>query len=201
MNPIAVTAQPRYLGGSGIANKIRRAGLLPGVIYGHNTEPRMIACDPRPLTKALNSSYGPNQLLKLTVTGEDKELLVLCRDPQIHPVTRKLQHVDFFSITPTQKVQLRVPIRLKGRSVGEKLGGRLMFVRRFVTVECTAETLPDAITVEMAPFLRGDIVGVEDLPFPEGVRPVYRKAFKIFEIKAPRVEKVEEVEAAPAKKK
>jgi len=193
MNTIEITVQPRYLGGSPIAKKVRRAGLLPGVIYGHGTENRMVALDPRPLSKALNSAYGRNQLLTLKIKGEDTSLLVLCRDVQIHPVSRKLRHVDFLSIQADQKIKLKVPIDLTGRSAGQKLGARLEFVRRSVVVECTAETLPPAISLALEPYERGDIVGVEDLPFPDGVKPVYRKAFKIFEIKAPRAE-LEETE-------
>ncbi|HAN32181.1 MAG TPA: 50S ribosomal protein L25, partial [Myxococcales bacterium] len=129
-------------------------------------------------------------------------LLTLCRDLQIHPVTRQIRHVDFYSIDPKQVIQLKVPIRLTGRSAGQKIGGKLLFVRRWVNLECTAETLPDAITMALEPFEIGDMIGVDDLPFPEGVRPIYRKAFKVFEIKAARtVEEVDEdevVAAAPA---
>jgi len=196
MNTIDISLRPRFLGGSAIAKKVRRAGLVPGVLYGHGTENRMVACDPRPITKALNSSYGPNQLLKVRVGDESEELLVVCRDVQIHPVTRKLRHVDFFSVEADQKIQFKLPIRLTGRSAGEKLGARLVFVRRFVNVECTPATLPDAITLALEPFQRGDLINVDDLPFPEGVRPVYRKAFKIFEIKAPRVAREEDEEGA-----
>ncbi len=198
MNTIDITLRKRYLGGAGVAKKIRRAGLIPGVLYGVGTENRMVACDPRPLTKALSSDFGRNQLLKIKVAGEDTELLALCRDVQIHPVTRRIQHADFFSIDPKQVIQLNVPIRLTGRSAGQKIGGKLIFVRRFVQVQCTAETLPPAISMALEPFNKGDIVGVDDLPFPEGVKPMYRKAFKVFEIKAPRVAKTEDEDAKAA---
>lgn len=200
MNPIDITVKPRFLGGSSVANKVRRAGLVPGVVYGAGTENTMVALEPKALTKALNSSFGLNQLINLKIQGREGELLTICRDVQVHPVRRTIRHVDFFSITPDQKIQVKLPIRLTGRSAGQKIGGRLLFVRRFVTVECTAKTMPDAITMALEPFNLGDIVGVEDLPFPEGVKPVYRKAFKIFEIKAARAAKKtdEEAEAASA---
>ncbi|MCO4762210.1 MAG: 50S ribosomal protein L25 [Myxococcales bacterium] len=186
MKTIDISLRARHLGGSGVSKKIRRAGLIPGVLYGKGTESTMVAAEPRALTKALNSDFGRNQLLNLTVAGTDKSFLAICRDVQIHPVSRRLIHADFFSIEPTQKIQLMLPIRLTGRSAGEKIGGRLVFVRRSVKVECTAETLPAAIELALEPYQNGDMVGVEELPFPEGVRPIYRKAFKIFEIKAAR---------------
>ena len=202
MNTIDITVRPRFLSGTGVAKKIRRAGLVPGVLYGKGTENRMIACEPRELTKALTSGYGRNQLLNVSVKGEDGALLAICRDVQVHPVTRRIMHADFYSIDAKQTIKMKVPIRLTGRSAGQKIGGKLLFVRRSVNVECTPETLPEAITMALEPFNNGDIIGVDDLPFPEGVRPIYRKAFKVFEIKAARVAKGDEEEegaaAAPA---
>ena len=202
METVNISVRPRYLAGTDIAKKIRRAGLIPAVIYGKGLESRSVATDPKPLTKALNGNYGRNQLFRVTVANEEGEHLALARQIDMHPVTRKLLHVDFFVVQPDTPLTLNMPLRLLGRSAGQKVGGRLNIMQRTIPVTCTPETMPEAIEVDLTPFEGGEGMTVDEATYPEGVKPVYRKVYRLFDVSRPKLEveedKDEEGEDAPA---
>ena len=200
MKTFPISVRPRFLSGSGIAKKIRRAGLIPANMYGHGLDANLqVALDPRPLAKALSSEYGRNQLMEVSL--EDRKFLAICREVEVHPVTRKLRHVDFFCVSETTPLQMTVPIRFLGRSAGQKAGGTLEIAARYVKVNTTPTNLPPSIDVNLEPFLNGQQLSVENLPFPDGVIPAFKRAFKVFELIAPKIVKVEAVDPKAKKKK
>ena len=196
METVNISVRPRYLAGTDIAKKIRRAGLIPAVIYGKGFESRSVAVDPKPLTKALNGNFGRNQLFRVSVVSEEGEHLAIARQIATHPVTRKLLHVDFFVVQPDTPLALTVPLRLLGRSAGQKIGGRLNVMQRNIPVTCTPATLPAAIEIDQTPFEGGQGMTVDEAHYPEGVKPVYRKAYRLFEVSRPKLETEDVVETA-----
>lgn len=199
MDTVTLTIKPRHLAGTDIARKVRRAGLLPAVMYGEGTQSRAVAVDPKPLKRGLTSGYGRNQIFELEVAGEAGTKLAICKDVQLEPLSRILKHVDFFLVQANSKITVTLPVVLSGRSAGQKAGGRLEFINRKVKVACTPATLPKLVEIDVSPFENGYVLNIADLPLPAGVTPVFKKAFKIFEIIAPKVE--EKVAEEPAKKK
>lgn len=200
MNTIAIEVRPRALTGTGVAKKIRRAGLVPAVVYGHGVEGNVnVAFDPRAVVKGLSGAYGRNQLFTFDIDG--KQVLAICRQVEVHPVSRKLRHVDFFALNNDTRIKVTLPIRLLGRSAGQKAGGKLNVTARFVNVHTTPEHLPTSIDVRLEPFKNGQQLGVANLPYPEGVTPVFRRPFKVFELTAPKIVKVEAEDPKAKKKK
>ncbi len=199
MDLFAIQTRNRALVGSAVSKKIRRAGLIPANVYGHGiTGNAHVACDPRAVQKALSSAYGRNQLIELEVNGGKH--LAVCREVAIHPVTRRLRHVDFYCVTAETVLQWTLPIVLEGRSAGQKAGGRLDVAARYVKISAAPKHLPAAITVNLEPFENGQQLGVEGLPYPEGVKPIFKRAFKVFELVAVKIVKAEVVDPKAAKK-
>ncbi len=194
---VSLSVRPRHLSGSGISKKIRRAGLLPAVMYGAGTPSTPIAVEPRQLRKGLTSAYGRNQLFQLEIQG-GQSLLAIAKEVQLDPLTRQLEHVDLLLVQPDTAMTVTLPVILSGRSAGQKAGGRLEFITRHVKVSCTPTTLPKSIEIDVTPFENGFVMMAEGLPLPAGVVPVFKKTFKILEIFAVKVE--EKVEEAPKKK-
>ena len=194
METVQISVRPRYLSGTDTAKTIRRAGLIPAVLYGKGFESRVVATDPKPLTRALQGPYGRNQLFMASIANDEGEYLALARALDIHPVTRKLRHVDFFVVQPDTKVNVGLPLRLLGRSAGQKIGGRLNVMQRNIPSICTPATLPEAIEIDLTPFEGGEGMTIEEVTFPEGVKPVYRKAYRLFEVSRPKAEEDEEEE-------
>ncbi len=194
MDTVQLTVRPRFLSGTDIAKKIRRAGLIPAVVYGRDFESRAVAADPVVVTRALKGKFGRNQLFMLKISDSETEHLAIARDLDIHPVTRKLRHVDFFVIKPDTKFNIDLPLRLMGRSVGQKVGGRLNVMQRTVPVSCTPLTLPYAIEIDLTPFEGTEGMTVDEVTYPEGVEPMYRTRYRLFEISRPKLEEEEEEE-------
>lgn len=197
MQTIAIEARAKNLSGSGIAGQVRRAGLLPAVLYGEGLNGRAVAVDPKPVKKGLTSSWGRNQLFDLTFDG--KQYLAITKEVQIHPVSRQLLHVDFYAVQPDAAIVVTLPVVLSGRSAGQKAGGRLEHISRYVKVRCTPKTLIERVDIDVTPFENGFVMGIENLPLPEGVTPVFKKAFKILEIIAPKIEEKPVVETKKKK--
>lgn len=188
MNTVQIQVKSRYLSGSDVAKKVRRAGLLPAVVYGGGSAAKSVVVEPRPLRKGLQGPYGRNQLFSLAIDGETGEQLAIAKEVQLHPVTRELRHVDFLRVTAETRIDVTLPVTLVGRSAGQKAGGRLEHITRFVRVSCTPATLPQKVEIDITPFDNGYAMFIEDLPLPAGVTPVFKKRFKIFEVFSVKIE-------------
>lgn len=195
MDTVQVNARPRFLSGSDVAKKVRRAGYLPAVMYGEGFGNKVVAVEPQGIRKGLQGPYGRNAMFDIALEGQT--YLTIAKEVQLHPVSRTLVHVDLQVVKPNSRLVITVPVVLSGRSVGQKAGGRLEQTTRHVKLACTPETLPKLIEIDLTPFENGTLMTIETLPLPAGVTPVFKRSFKIFEIIAAKVEEkpVEEVKA------
>lgn len=195
MDTVNVSARARFLSGSDVAKKVRRAGYLPAVMYGQEFGNKVVAVEPQGIKKGLQGPYGRNAMFEVSLDGATH--LAIAKEVQLHPVSRQLVHVDLMVVKPNSQLVVTVPVVLSGRSVGQKAGGRLEQITRYVKLSCTPETLPKLVEIDLTPFENGTVMTVETLPLPEGVKPVFKRSFKIFEIIAPKIEEkpVEEVKA------
>ena len=114
-------AAPRSGGGKGEARKLRAAGKVPGVLYGHGMEAVPLVVDGRDLYHVLHTGAGSNVLVDLEIDGQ--EHLVLAREIQRNNIRGQLLHVDFLAISRDQRITVDVPVRIVGDSVGVKAGG------------------------------------------------------------------------------
>lgn len=178
--------------GNGPARRTRGGGLIPAVCYGKGKDPMAISVDPLELTRILRGPRGLNSLIKLD-GAEDRTVFV--QEIQRHPVERDLLHVDFLWVDTDKKIQRGVPIELEGRPVGVKLGGLLQIARHKLMVEALPTDLPDAIRINVADMNIGDVVHVDELEMPEGVKALFDRNFTICAVVSPAVEeKPEETE-------
>ena len=122
----AETGRPK---GSRAARRLRRDGKIPGVIYGHGTDPLPVAVGARELRVALNGEAGANQLLSLD-TGSGT-YLTLARDLQRHPVAQTVTHVDFVIVRRDEVISADVPITLVGEALEVQHGDGLVEQQMF----------------------------------------------------------------------
>lgn len=160
--------EPRDQFGKGAARKLRRRGLVPGVVYGHGEAPRSFSVDPVIMDRtASRSGYGRNTVFKLS--GLDADPLVMVKRTARDPVRRDLVHVDLQIVKESDQVEAKVPVELTGRPVGIVKGGQLQVVRRQVTVRCAPLSVPSKIVHDISNFDLAETLHVQDLTFPEGV--------------------------------
>ena len=188
MNNINLELRPRHLAGSDVAKKVRRAGLLPAVVYGKGVESRAVAVDAKKMTTSLQGPYGLNQIFECTVRGEKSSFMAIANNVSVHPVTRRLLHVDFRIVDAKTKLKVNVPFRMNGVSAGQMTGCLLRVMRRQAVISCTPDKLPEGIDIDLTPFEAGEGLSIDQVKFPSGVSPMYKKVYKIFEISRPKIE-------------
>jgi len=162
-------AQPRLAGNKNDARRIRRDGKIPAVLYGAGKEARSVSVDPRQVSRILHSESGYNTIFDLTLDGEHTKAMII--DWQYEPIKGALLHIDLKRIAMDQKLQVNVPIVLKGEAEGVKQqGGILEQVAREVEVECLPGDIPTSIEVDISHLVFGMVMRISDLPRPEKVK-------------------------------
>jgi len=158
-----VEAQPRTPGNKNDARRVRRAGKLPGVLYGAGQESLTLSFDPRQVARVLHSSTGHNTIFDLTLDGERTKAMIV--DWQYEPVKGALLHIDLKRIAMDQKLTVNVPVVLKGEAAGVKQqGGILEQMLREVEIECLPGDIPSSIEADVSELVFGRVLRVSDLP-------------------------------------
>jgi large subunit ribosomal protein L25 len=154
--------------GSRAVRRLRREGKIPGVIYGHGTDPLPIAVVGRELRVALNGEAGANQLLSLE-TGTTT-YLALAREMQRHPIAQTVTHVDFQIVSRDEVIAADVPIILIGEALEVQHGDGLVDQQMFtLAIKARPADIPTSIEVDISALTIGDQLRVSDLSLPSGV--------------------------------
>ncbi len=190
-----VLAQRRQLAGKAVA-RLRRQGILPGVVYGHGVASESIQVDAREFENVRRHA-GRNALLDLALDG-GRPRPVMVHAVQEHPVSRKAVHVDFFTVRMTEEMVVDVPIVLVGESPAvERMGGTLLHLRNEISVRALPGSLPQSAEVDISRLETfDDALHVSDIVLPDGVTLLTDPEEQVARVLAPRIE--EEEVAAPA---
>ena len=197
---ISIEALPRERIGKGGARATRRAGRVPGVIYGDDAQPIAISLDGHGLEHEIGRPGFLTTVIELKLNGGAHQ--VLPREVQYHPVTDAPLHVDFQRVSATTRLTIAVPVNFVNEEAcdGIRRGGVLNVVRHEVDLMCTAATIPRSIECDLTGLDIGDSIHISSVALPEGVRPaIADRDFTIATIAAPTlmpVEEEEEVEEA-----
>jgi large subunit ribosomal protein L25 len=195
---IDLTAEVRTGTGKGAARQARRDGYVPGIIYGDGQEPIAIKMKFNYLLTRLRQGRFLQSLFNLKVEGQP-DVHVICRGVQRDVVKDMPTHVDFMRVHDESRIELFVHVTFINHeaSPGLKRGGTLTVVRPEVELEVTAGDIPDHITVDLTGKMIGDVIHIEDVALPEGVKPTIARNFVIANVAAPAgLAAVEEEEAS-----
>ena len=196
---ITLSAEPRERAGKGAARAARRAGRVPGIIYGDNKEPMLISLEPRELSRALAKRGFFATLVDVKVDGAVHRTLP--RDVQVHPATDAPMHVDLMRVGSHARVTVAVPVVFTNpeMSPGIRRGGILNIVRHEVELNCPVDNIPDQLVVELNGLEIGDSVHISRVIIPEGCRPtIAERDFTIASIASSSAVREEAVAAAAA---
>ena len=196
---LTITAEARTGAGKGAARSIRRAGRVPGVIYGNKQDPVMITLEPKELVRELQKPGFFTHLYDVKLDGSAHR--VLPRDVQLDPVKDRPLHVDFLRVSPDSMIRVNVPVQFvnHGQSPGLRRGGVLNIVRHEVEMLCRADSIPDHLTVDLEGHDIGSSIHISMVRLPEGARPTIRdRDFTVATVAAPTIETVVEPTAAEA---
>jgi len=191
---LKLKADKREESGKGAARKLRAAGRVPAVLYGHGVGPVPVSVDAKDLFRVLHGSAGTNVLVDLLVDGAQH--LSLPREIQRDHVRGRYLHVDFLAVRRDEKVTVSAPVRVVGESPGVKAGGVIEHHLWELQVECLPGDVPDGIEADVSQLQVGDSLRVSDLVSPEGVAVLTPPEESVISVVIPQVRVVEEVEAA-----
>lgn len=168
MPEITLPAETGRALGSRSSGRLRAAGKIPGVVYGHGIEPLAVAVDARALRAALTTEAGFNALLDVRVGGTSH--LAMARDLQRHPVRHTVVHVDFLVVRRDEVISTDVPVVLVGEPEEVHRRDGVIEQQLFqLAVHATPGRIPNAVEVDVSGLAIGDTVRVGDLALPPGV--------------------------------
>jgi len=188
----ALEVQAREPAGSRAARRLRREGMVPGVVYGGGEDPLAFAVPARELRVALAHAGA---VLELSVDGAGPTPAVL-KELVRHPVTGEATHIDLLRVRLDQAIHATVVVHLLGAedAPGVKEGGVLEQVTREVTIEALPTDIPDAIEHDVSEVQIGDTLTIEALSAPRGVTLLDDPETVIFTVTPPRLQTEDEIE-------
>ena len=189
-----LVAETREGTGKGAARKLRAAGRVPAILYGHGMDPLALSVDSRELFHLLHTGAGANVLVDLVVDGT--EHLALPRDVQRDHIKGRFVHVDFLAVRRDEKIHVTIPLRIVGESPGIKAGGVLEHHLWELNVECLATDVPEAIDVDISGLEIGSGVRVSDLKVRSGVTILTSPEDSVVAVTQPQVAVEEEAAEA-----
>jgi large subunit ribosomal protein L25 len=154
--------------GSRNSRRLRREGLIPGVLYGKG-HARAIVVGERDLRSALSGPSGLHAIVDVIVEGQSTPHHAVLKDYQQHPIRGTITHIDFHEVRLDQPIQATVTVQLLGEAPGSKVGGVIQQVVRELRVEALPADIPEHIEADLSGLDVGEILRLEDLDAIEGV--------------------------------
>lgn len=187
---ITLEASVRTEFGKGYARRLRAAGQIPAVIYGHGTEPTHVAL---PMHETGLIVRHANALIELDIEGRKE--LVLVKDVQRNPVTWIIEHIDLVIVKSGEKMQVSIPFVIEGESFAGTIHTQSA---SSVLVEAEATHIPESFTVSIEGLEDGSYVYAKDVELPKGVTLADDPELLLVSISTPRGEEEAEAESEGA---
>jgi len=167
---IEISARKRETQGTGAARRLRRKGLVPGIVYGGATGAVNIELDHKALYLGLRNERFHASILTLDLAGSKEQ--VLLRAVNMHPFKPQVQHVDFQRVLKDRKLHMKVPLHFvnaeKSPGVKEQ-GGVVNHVLNELDIVCFPDDLPEFVEVNLENLAVGKSLHVRELALPKGV--------------------------------
>jgi large subunit ribosomal protein L25 len=169
-----VIAQARTLQGTGASRRLRRAGFVPGIIYGGEAAPIAIETHHNDLLLKMKKEAFYSSIINLVIDGKKEQ--VLLRDYQTHAYKQLILHIDFQRVDATHELHIKVPLHFvnEENGPGVKLNGGLVnHVTTELEVRCLAKDLPEFVEVDLGALKLGDNLHASQIKLPAGVQLVH----------------------------
>lgn len=196
MELIELKTNIRTTVGNGPARRLRQTGQIPAVFYGPKTESVLLSVNKSDFDLVLKKGRIGQLILNLVIqnNGETYSRPAMIKELQVHPVSRKFLHIDFYEIDMDRKITAGVPVVTTGLSVGVERGGILQIVRRELEVQCLPFEVPESIEIDIADLDMGDSIHVEDISLEGEVEFLGEANLTVVTILTPKIEEEPEEE-------
>jgi large subunit ribosomal protein L25 len=198
MEKVKLIVKQRDAAGSRASRRLRREGLIPGVLYGHGNPAQSLAVEPAALREALSTEAGRHAVLEITFEGQKKVHRAIVKELELDKVKHNVIHLDLEEVRLDQVVESQVAVHFEGTSAGVKMGGMLDETTREVTVRGLVTDIPEHLAADISELGLGDSLHVSDLAVPDGLEVLDDPEAVLCSILAPRKLEPEEEEALEA---
>ena len=188
MTDYVVEAELREETGRAATRRLRRTGMLPGIIYGGGKPDIAITMDYNTVSKLLNEEHFHTSMIEVKVKGSRGKNTVLLKDSQWDPVRDTATHLDFFRVSAKDTITVDVPVMAinSEKCPGVVKGGLVDLIRHTLEVTCRADSIPEHIEVDCSDMDMGDTVHIDDITLPEGAEVHHDINFTVLNISAPK---------------
>jgi large subunit ribosomal protein L25 len=181
--------------GNSPARELRRGGQIPAVLYGRSSDPVMLSINVKDLEQILKKGNIGSIIFNLVIqNGQKLTKPAMIKELQSHPVSGNFLHVDFYEIDMQRKINVMIPIVVKGKAKGVEEGGILQLVRREIEVLCLPGDIPQAIELDITDLDIGDGIHVEDIKLGDSVEIPAETNFTVVTVVSPKMEAPEAAE-------
>jgi large subunit ribosomal protein L25 len=168
MASASLTAASRSDTGKGVARKLRAAGNIPAVIYGHARQPQSLALETRAVERLLSRIVAASTIVELDVDGTTTRTLI--REIQRHPVKRNILHIDFQEVVAGEKLSVRVPLVFEGVPVGVRQdGGILEELMHELEIQVDPSAIPEKLSIDVTSLTIGHSFHAREVALPANV--------------------------------
>ncbi|HUY20456.1 MAG TPA: 50S ribosomal protein L25 [Candidatus Binataceae bacterium] len=181
----------------GQINALRRAGRIPGVLYGPKGDSMPVAVDAIALRAGISGTSRQRLIRLKSSAPELDQRHIILKEIQRAPVSGQIVHVDFYEVDMSKALRLSVPLKFTGRAAGIIDGGILQPLVREVDVECPPLEIPQFIEVDVTPLGIHDVIHISTLKFPGNVKPLYDSDYAVVSVLPPTVAEAPVAAAAP----
>jgi large subunit ribosomal protein L25 len=197
MPEVTLAAESGRQTGSSSTRRLRSQGKIPGVVYGHGSEPIPVAVGAREFQVALSGEAGLNTLLSLEV--DKRNFLTLARDIQHHPFRNVVTHVDFQIVRRDEVISAEIPINLVGEPIEVQHGDGIVDQQLFaLAIKAKPADIPPSVDIDISGLTIGASLHVSDITVPRGVELETDPAATVVAGQPPRVQATAEEEAEAA---
>ena len=166
---VRLEVQERSGLGSRDSRRLRKQGLIPGVLYGRGKHPHAFVVPDRELRAALGGQHGLHAILDVIVDDQKTAHASVVKDYQQDPLRGHISHIDLQEVPLDEPIQAAVTVQLVGEPTGVKEGGVLSQVQREINVEALPLEIPEHIDLDVSGMAIGDSLRLADLPARDGV--------------------------------
>jgi large subunit ribosomal protein L25 len=185
---INIAAEPRSALGSRANKRLRDTGKVPGVVYGHKEAVVPVSLPKKELVNHLNRG---THVFDLGLSGKTEKVLV--KEVQYDHFGIEVLHVDFARVSADERVEVTVPLELKGEPAGESEGGVLQQIVSELEIECLVTDIPSVIVHNVSEMKLDDVLHIKELKLPPGVKALQDEDLVVAQVKT-----IEEEAAAPS---
>ena len=166
---VKLSVREREGRGTGDSRRLRREGMIPGVLYGRGKQPHAICIEERELRRVLTGDHGLHAILDVSLDQQKTTHASILKDYQQDPLRGHISHVDLQEVPLDETIQASVNVQIVGEPVGTKEGGVLSQVQREINVEALPLEIPERLELDVSGMAIGDTLRLADLPAREGV--------------------------------